>query len=150
MAACNRCHKAAVAQWKTTVHARAWKTLVEVDKQYNYDCIGCHVTGWQRAGGAHLASVEKMGLADVQCEVCHGPGSKHVEEDGLEEPKTMTLKPSERFCADNCHVPEHSDTFDLVPYLRDILGKGHGEKRRAQLGAGVTGRELREKALRAA
>jgi cytochrome c554/c'-like protein len=148
--ACVKCHKPAMEFWKKTVHAGAWKTLVEVDKQYNYDCIGCHVTGWEKPGGGNLATVEKRALLDVQCEVCHGPGSKHVEEAGLDDPKTLVLKPSERFCADNCHTKEHSDTFVLVPYLRDILGKGHGEKARAALGDGVSGHELRQKALRAA
>ena len=150
MAACARCHKPAVAFWKTTVHARAWQTLVDVDKQYHYDCIGCHVTGWQKPGGVNLVTVEKRGLTDVQCETCHGPGSKHVAEEGLDEPRTIVSKPPERFCADNCHTKEHSDTFALVPYLRDILGKGHGEKARAALGNGPTGHELRTKALAAA
>lgn len=148
--ACVKCHKPAVEFWKKTVHAGAWKTLVEVDKQYNYDCIGCHVTGWEKPGGVNLATVEKRALVDVQCEVCHGPGSKHVEEAGLDDPKTLVLKQPDRFCAANCHTREHSDTFALVPYLRDILGKGHGEKARAALGAGVTGHELRQKALQAA
>ena len=148
--ACAGCHKPAVEFWKKTVHAQAWKTLVDVDKQYNYDCIGCHVTGWEKPGGVNLATVEKRALVDVQCEVCHGPGSAHVAEAGLDEPRTLTRKPAERFCADNCHTREHSDTFALVPYLRDILGKGHGDKARAQLGDGVTGHELRQKALQAA
>src|SRR5262249_45302394 len=81
-AACAKCHKPAVELWHKTVHAQAWKTLVEVDKQYDYDCIGCHATGFQRAGGANLATVEKQGLVDVQCETCHGPGSIHVKEAG--------------------------------------------------------------------
>lgn len=148
--ACVKCHKPAVEFWKRTVHARAWKTLVDVDKQYNYDCIGCHVTGWEKPGGVNLATVEKRALVDVQCEVCHGPGSKHVDEAGLEEPKTLVRRPAERFCADNCHTKEHSDTFELVPYLRDIVGRGHGEAARAALGRGVTGHELRQKALQAA
>src|SRR5205085_10310562 len=105
-------------------------------KQYNYDCTGCHVTGLNKPGGANLATVEKQALADVQCETCHGPGSIHVAEAGLEEPKTLTLAPDDRFCADNCHTKQHSDTFQLQPYLRDVLGKGHGEKRRKQLGDG--------------
>jgi hypothetical protein len=149
-AACEKCHKPAVAFWQKTVHAQAWKTLVDVGKQYNYECTGCHVTGFLKPGGANLATVEKSGLVDVQCEVCHGPGSTHVKEAGLEDPKTLTLSQPERFCADNCHTKEHSDTFELVPYLRDILGSGHGEKRRAQLGDGVTGHDLRKSALAAA
>jgi hypothetical protein len=68
----------------------------------------------------------------------------------MEDPKTLVLKPAERFCADNCHTKEHSDTFALVPYLRDILGRGHGEKARTALGNGPTGHELRQKALAAA
>jgi hypothetical protein len=148
--ACAKCHKPAVEFWKQTVHARAWSTLVEVDKQYNYDCINCHVTGWQRPGGVNLATVESRGLADVQCEVCHGPGSLHVAEAGLDEPRTIVRRPPDRLCADQCHWKEHSDTFDLVPYLRDILGPGHGESARAKLGKGVTGHELRQKALESA
>jgi hypothetical protein len=148
--ACVKCHKPAVEFWKHTVHAEAWKTLVEVDKQFHYDCIGCHVTGWEKPGGGNLGTVEKRGLVDVQCEVCHGPASEHIAEAGLEEPKTLVRRPPDNFCADNCHTHEHSDTFALVPYLRDILGKGHGDKARAQLGDGPTGHELRTKALQQA
>lgn len=148
--ACAKCHQPAVDFWKHTVHAQAWKTLVDVDKQYHYDCIGCHVTGWDKPNGATLATAEKRGLTDVQCEVCHGPGSKHVSEAGLDDPKTLVRKPPDNFCADNCHTKEHSDTFTLIPYLRDILGTGHGEKARAALGKGLTGHEIRSKALSAA
>jgi hypothetical protein len=148
--ACEKCHKTQVAFWKRTVHAQAWKTLVELDKQYNYDCIGCHVTGWQKPGGVAMAQAEKAGLTDVQCEVCHGPGSRHVEEAGMEDPKTMVRRPPDRFCADNCHTKDHSDTFQLEPYLRDVVGPGHGEALARKLGPGVTGHELRQRALAAA
>ena len=147
MNACARCHKQAASFWKTTVHSQAWKTVVDVNKQYNYDCTGCHVTGWMRPGGSHLASMEKAGLTSVQCETCHGPGSKHVEESGLDEPLTLKRRPADELCASQCHTKEHSDTFDLIPYLRDVLGPGHGEKLRAELGPGVTAHELRKKAL---
>jgi hypothetical protein len=148
--ACARCHKAAAEFWKKTHHADAWKTLVAVDKQYDYDCIRCHVTGWQAPGGSHLASVEKLGLESVQCEVCHGPGSKHVEEDGMDEPRTIRKAPPEDLCLTACHTLEHSDTFQLEAYLRDVTGPGHGEARRKRLGDGPTGHELRQQALAAA
>src|SRR5581483_5469424 len=74
MAACEKCHKEAVAFWRGTVHSHAWKSLVDGGKQYNYDCTGCHVTGLNQPGGGNLATIEKQGLVNVQCEVCHGPG----------------------------------------------------------------------------
>jgi hypothetical protein len=147
--ACEKCHKRAVEFWQHTVHAAAWKTLTEREKQYNYECTGCHVTGWLRPGGSHLASVEKMGLTDVQCEVCHGPGSRHLEEAGLEQPTSMIRRPADSFCADNCHTKEHSDTFQLVPYLRDVVGRGHGEAFAKRLGSGITAKELRRGAIAA-
>ena len=46
--------------------------------------------------------------------------------------------------------PEHSDTFAFAPYLRDILGPGHGRSAAAKLGSGPTGHaELRSAALKA-
>lgn len=147
MTACAGCHRPAVDFWQKTVHAQAWQTLVAHNKQYNYDCIGCHVTGFQKPGGVGLGTAESAQLTSVQCEVCHGPGSIHVAEAGMETPASLTRKPAAEFCADNCHTKEHSDTFELSAYLRDVLGKGHGENARAALGAGKTGHELRQKAL---
>ena len=46
-----------------------------------------------------------------------------------------------------CHTEQHSDTFAYVPYLRDIVGPGHGGARRTALGPGATGHELRTAAL---
>jgi hypothetical protein len=137
------CHPQAVAFWKKTVHAHAWQTLVDDGRQFHNECFGCHVTP-----GATLCKPEP--LTDVQCEVCHGPASAHVAAGGVEEKSTLTRKPEPNFCADKCHTPQHSDTFQLEPYLRDILGEGHGAKRRAQLGEGTTGHELRQAALRKA
>ena len=141
---CEDCHKKAVDFWKTTVHAKAWTELVDVNKQWSYDCISCHVTGYGRPGGSSMAHVSDGGrdLTAVQCEVCHGPGSQHNE-----APKKVHLRnPVEADCKD-CHTKEHSDTFQYEAYLRDILGPGHGEKKRAELGPGVTGHDLRHGAI---
>ena len=143
--ACGDCHAEAVTFWKQTRHAEAWQTLVEVDKQFDFDCINCHVTGWGRPGGATMAQSE--GLRDVQCETCHGPGSLHVDADDVDAKKTITLAPAVDLCATECHTVEHSDTFDRTAYLRDVIGPGHGEKARAILGPGPTGHELRKAGL---
>ncbi|NVB78404.1 MAG: hypothetical protein HOV81_08440 [Kofleriaceae bacterium] len=143
--ACSDCHQEAVDFWKTTRHAHAWETLVERGQQFDYECIGCHVTGWEQPGGSNLAHNDN--LRDVQCETCHGPGSIHAAKGGEEKPFAIVRAPKEDLCATQCHTKEHSDTFERTAYLRDILGKGHGEAARAKLGDGPTGHSLRSAAL---
>lgn len=143
--ACSDCHADAAEFWDTTRHAQAWETLEERGQQFDYDCIGCHVTGWDKPGGSNLAVNEN--LRDVQCETCHGPGSIHIAKGGEERPSSVWRFPAADFCATQCHTKEHSDTFDLKPYLRDVLGPGHGADLRAQLGDGPTGQQLRKAAL---
>lgn len=141
---CAPCHKPEMAFWKTTVHARAWRTLVVGGKTGHDDCVSCHVTGYGEVGGSSLGHTRR--LESVQCESCHGPGSAHVATEGLEDPPAVRLATPEPTCV-HCHNEKHSDTFQYAPYLRDILGPGHGEKARAKLGAGPTGHELRQAAL---
>ncbi len=139
---CDVCHSEAVAFWKTTKHFEAWETLEKVSKQFDYECIGCHVSGWDKPGGATMGQNEL--LRDVQCETCHGPGSIHAE---AETKATIVRNPDKDLCAGQCHTKEHSDTFDLEAYLRDVVGPGHGEERRKALGDGPTGHELRAAGL---
>lgn len=146
--ACVDCHDQQAAFWKKTRHAQAWKTLVDVDKQFDYDCTGCHVTGWGEPGGSTMASqAAGSELRDVQCETCHGPGSIHVDADDADMKKTIRLTPPDDLCATQCHTREHSDTFDRVAYLRDIIGAGHGAHAAKELGPGPTGHDLRTAGL---
>jgi hypothetical protein len=147
MEECEMCHKEAVEFWKGTKHALAWKTLELSNKQFNFDCIGCHATGFDKPGGSSMGLNDN--LRDVQCEQCHGPGSLHVDAEGAAQLTTIERRPDEDVCL-QCHSPEHSDTFDLQPYLRDITGPGHAPDLRASLGVGPTGLELRQAALKKA
>jgi hypothetical protein len=142
--ACSECHEEAVAFWQTTVHAKAYATLVEDNKEYDLACVGCHVTGFRQPGGSEV--VENLKLRDVQCEQCHGPASKHVES---QDSSDVLLQTPVETCLE-CHTPEHSDTFELTAYMRDILGPGHGESARKALGDGPTGHLLRESAVKKA
>jgi len=144
--ACEDCHEEAVEFWRTTKHAHAWETLEQVSKQFDYECTGCHVTGWDQPGGSNMAMNEP--LRDVQCEVCHGPGSLHVEAEGKAQARaTIRRAPAQDLCATMCHTSEHSDTFEWTAYMRDIVGDGHAAGRRRKLGKGPTGHELRSAGL---
>ncbi|MBP9086086.1 MAG: hypothetical protein KBG15_08205 [Kofleriaceae bacterium] len=143
--ACADCHQEAVDFWKTTRHAQAWKTLEDRSQQFDLDCISCHVTGWDKPSGATM--VQNEHLRDVQCETCHAPSSIHVANGGEDKPLSIMKEPPQDLCASSCHTKEHSDTFDFKPYLRDVLGPGHGENERKRLGDGPTGKSLRSAAL---
>lgn len=75
---CVSCHAEQHRQWSRTGHARAWNALVEVDRAFDDDCWGCHVTGHAAAGGPTDAPTSGP-FRDVQCEACHGPSREHAQ-----------------------------------------------------------------------
>jgi len=118
---CTRCHAEARAVWNGTAHASAYASLSSQFKEFNLDCVSCHVTGYERPGGSTVTHVEN--LRDVQCEVCHGPGSKHVV--APLDKTAIVAKPPPSGCLD-CHHSPHVENFDPSIKIREILGPGHG------------------------
>jgi hypothetical protein len=121
VAICSSCHAAARTVWDGTKHAHAYATLANQFKQFNLDCVGCHVTGYDQAGGSTVTHVDK--LEDVQCEVCHGPGSLHASHP--DKVKVPVPKPDASVCI-GCHHPPHVEKFDAAAEMQKILGPGHG------------------------
>lgn len=119
---CTNCHEEPRKVWDKTSHARAYETLSKQHKEFNLDCVSCHVTGYDRPGGSTVTHVED--LKDVQCEVCHGPGKLHAAKP--ETVKIPVAKPSTEVCL-TCHHPPHVHTFDAKAKMADILGPGHGK-----------------------
>jgi hypothetical protein len=120
--ACDDCHDEAAAVWKKTGHSHAYQTLVEKNRQYDLDCIRCHVTGYNLPGG--VCRVDRTeGRTGVRCEACHGPGSIHDDDP---EDTNIVKKPSEATCR-TCHTPENSPNFNVAAYMPRILGPGHGK-----------------------
>jgi 2',3'-cyclic-nucleotide 2'-phosphodiesterase (5'-nucleotidase family) len=119
---CETCHSDAVDFWKTTKHAHAYASLAEQFKQYNLDCVSCHVAGYEKPGGSTVTHVE--GLENVQCENCHGPGSLHVR--APKDPKAIIAVPPASTCL-SCHHPPHVEAFDPDAKRKEILGPGHGK-----------------------
>lgn len=129
---CKGCHRNQYKSWQEDWHAKALdslkpgvkaeaKTKAKMDpkKDYTADagCLACHSTGYGKP------AAEGALLTNVQCESCHGPGSKY------KSPKIMSKKkykedfdtqhkaalevglvePDEKLCAE-CHN-EKSPTF---------------------------------------
>jgi hypothetical protein len=122
-ATCKSCHAPAYAWWKDTKHGRAYTTLETRHKQFNLSCVGCHVTGYAKPGGA--AVVQNEGLIHVGCESCHGAGSLHLADPDAEPARGMTKSPSVAVCKE-CHTPEHSDKFEFDTYVARLRAPGHG------------------------
>ncbi|MFO0589937.1 MAG: multiheme c-type cytochrome [Polyangiaceae bacterium] len=120
--ACTDCHDEERKVWDGTPHAKAYATLQKDFKEFNLDCTSCHVTGYDKPGGSTISHTEK--LQDVQCEVCHGPGSLHLKDPNKKG--LIILKPADGFCASTCHHPPHVEGFNQEEKMKLILGKGHG------------------------
>ncbi len=119
---CSRCHQEERKVWDGTQHAHAYASVQEKFVEFNLDCVGCHVTGYEKPGGSTVTQVK--GFESVQCEVCHGPGSLHAktpEKKGL-----IKVQPEPRSCVAECHHPPHVEGFDPVAKMPLVLGPGHG------------------------
>jgi hypothetical protein len=123
VATCTNCHVEERAFWDKTPHARAYATLATAHKEYNLDCVSCHVTGYEQPGGSTVTHVDDF--KSVQCEVCHGPGSQHAN---TTHKDTIKGKPSRSMCASSCHHEPHVGAdWSVDVAWPQIIGKGHGQ-----------------------
>ena len=100
------CHQYEYEKCSAKRHAKAYQTLVDVGSQYDPECIKCHVVGLDYETG-FVSEKSPEDLRNVGCEICHGPGSKHMtavlkgkEDTGISEPQSTCI---------DCHTPEHSN-----------------------------------------
>ncbi len=115
--ACEVCHQQAYGIWQKSKHAHAYETLEKVGKAYDPECIGCHTVGFEQEGG-FIDPMVTANLSNVQCEVCHGAGRKHVNSKGKEKTAHTDLS-MENMCK-QCHVGSHSPVFKLNQYWQHI------------------------------
>ena len=126
---CKMCHKGETRGrqfeiWQASTHASAYDVLgsdkardiaakagVEGNPQESDQCLKCHVTAF----GVDAARFGKRFVREegVQCEACHGPGSKYKSNSVMRD-KEMAVKnglviPDEKTCT-TCHN-EKSPTF---------------------------------------
>ncbi len=101
---CIRCHAEEGAQWKTTSHSVAWQTLINAKKDATPECIGCHVVGYNQPGG-FVSATSTPNMSNVQCENCHGMGTRH------EAFPSSTRAVTAQVCI-TCHQGENDPEFN--------------------------------------
>ncbi len=128
---CRRCHPDEHAHWSGTTHAEAYLRLVARGEDDDKDQLARVVTGMGELGG--FTTFEKSNyLANVQCEVCHGPGHKHQVNQRLKAIQEkfpnmkMTVRPApmkkdftEQDCV-TCHSKQDDPDFDFKAALEKV------------------------------
>lgn len=109
---CIECHHPFAESWKATKHAGAFSTLERVGKSKDPECVKCHVVGFGEDGG-FLSLKATPGLANVQCESCHGPGREHAKD-------FSPMRPVGEAVCLKCHTHENSPLFDYPKYHEKI------------------------------
>jgi len=120
-AACSACHQTAFSWWRNHAHGLAYLTLQQRNKEYNLDCVGCHVTGYDEPGGSTVTHNLQGALVNVGCESCHGPGAAHTK-----DPEVAIIRNPPASTCLRCHNEQHSDLFDYDAYRRTLVVPGHG------------------------
>jgi hypothetical protein len=146
---CGECHTKAYEHWKETGHAKATETLLHgrgtekewVPRQFDPECLSCHVTGWEpqkmvRYESGYLSQEASQHLFGQQCENCHGPGSEHtdierkfaknaasVKQADLEKLRKLvgrSYETAEKQMCIQCHDDENSPGFKYKDYWEEV------------------------------
>lgn len=92
---CGTCHTEAMSVFEHTPHAHATETLLNLDppRQYDPECLSCHVTGWNPQQyfpyvSGFMGMKESPLMVGNGCENCHGPAASHVAAESGDEEAT--------------------------------------------------------------
>ena len=106
---CRRCHEAEYQKWSTQAHAHAFQTLVTNQRDSTPECLPCHVVGMGSSGG-FISKQSTPDLVNVQCESCHGMGTRH----GM----TDTVGPE---VCQTCHTQQQDPNFQYDEKVQKIV-----------------------------
>lgn len=116
-AACKACHEEEYNNFvRYSRKAHSFESVLRLRRGLNEaelrNCYRCHTTGYGKPGG--FVSPEKTPqLKNAGCEVCHGPGSKHVE---TQDPADIKGDLSMDDCT-GCHNAERVRAFKFRPLI---------------------------------
>ncbi|WP_028844765.1 cytochrome c family protein [Thermodesulfovibrio thiophilus] len=114
---CKNCHLTEYENFKK--YSRMSRSFEAIEKMKHKitseelkSCLQCHTTGYGKKGG--FVSIEiTPHLQHTGCEVCHGPGKKHVE---TRDPRFIRKKLTLQIC-ESCHTEERIRAFRFKPLL---------------------------------
>jgi hypothetical protein len=106
---CKNCHEEEYRIWQASGHAHAMATLEKKNQQFDNECVGCHVVGFNEGGFKSLVTTPHY--ANVQCESCHGPGQAHIGNPG----KGYGFMATPVGCV-KCHTQPNSPDFNFEAY----------------------------------
>lgn len=119
--ACGKCHEVQRDFWESTRHAKAYDTLLAMEKNLDTDCLPCHLTmviqngEFETLSPASILSYPER-LQSVGCETCHGNGKEHQTNP---EQFKLVRTPTADICL-TCHTDEHDDNFVYEEKLKKI------------------------------
>ncbi len=156
--ACQDCHTSAWEVFEQTPHfTHSWESITtgsEPSREFDPECLSCHVTGWEPQKffpfqSGFVSMKETAHLAHQGCENCHGPAAKHVavengdlevteeEQKALQQALHMEILPNEgnkdgqEFdkgkvvqSCMQCHDLDNSPDFDFQQYWKEVEHHG--------------------------
>ncbi|MCH2693903.1 MAG: hypothetical protein MK025_04195 [Acidobacteriia bacterium] len=107
---CGNCHAKEYTIWGQSAHAHSIDVLKKEKKEFDTQCVVCHVTGSGEIGGFKNL-YQSPDLVNVQCEACHGQGRKHSQ-----DPIKVRMESLSNDSCLICHNQSNSPEFDFVSY----------------------------------
>jgi len=114
---CQPCHETEYENFqKYAKKARSFSSVMIMKKGLTpselLGCYACHTTGYGETGG-FKSEQETPHLKNAGCEVCHGPGSLHVQTQDPEHINgSLTIQDCEK-----CHIHEKVKAFRYKPQI---------------------------------
>ena len=114
---CGECHESEFESFMANAKkAKSYKSIQIMQKGLTdtekKECYTCHTTGYG-ANGGFVSEKDTPHLKNAGCEVCHGPGSLHIEsEDSEDIISTLTIE-----TCNICHSAERVEAFKFKPLL---------------------------------
>jgi hypothetical protein len=135
---CRKCHQTAYEIWKNSPHPHAFEALVvkarrPTLRQYDGECVQCHVTGFGYKTG-YMDDQATPKLKGVGCESCHGPASLHAAKPENEqyraalmpwrgdkgEQRAVIINKIDKACQ-KCHDPDNDVHFKFEERWKKIV-----------------------------